>query len=48
MNIKECRFCKHCNLNNKNDIEQVHCMRYSTYVNLFDYIAIMFGREEEI
>lgn len=36
MNAKECRFCKHCDVNRTNDIEQVRCKRFSTYVNLFD------------
>ena len=36
MNTKECRFCKHCDVNRTNDIEQVRCKRFSTYVNLFD------------
>lgn len=36
MNTKECRFCKHCDVNRTNDILQVRCKRFSTYVNLFD------------
>lgn len=36
MNAKECRFCKHCDVNRTNDIHQVRCKRFSTYVNLFD------------
>ncbi len=36
MNAKECRFCKHCDPNRTNDIEQVRCKRFSTFVNLFD------------
>lgn len=37
MNAKECRFCKHCDVNRTNDILQVRCKRFSTYVNLFDW-----------
>lgn len=43
MNAKECRFCRHCDTNRTNDIEQVRCKRFSTFVNLFDkcdYFAI--------
>lgn len=36
MNAKECRFCKYCDVNRTNDISQVRCKRFSTYVNLFD------------
>ena len=36
MDAKECRFCKHCNEKRTNDIGQVRCKRFSTYVNLFD------------
>ena len=36
MNVGECRFCKHCDLNRTNDFEQVRCTKFSTYVNLFD------------
>lgn len=36
MNAKECRFCKHCDVNRTNDIGQVRCKRFSTYINLFD------------
>ena len=36
MDAKECRFCKHCDVNRTNDIGQVRCKRFSTYVNLFD------------
>lgn len=36
MNAKECRFCKYCDVNRINDISQVRCKRFSTYVNLFD------------
>lgn len=33
---KECMYCEHCDLNRINDIDQVRCKRFSTYVNLFD------------
>lgn len=36
MDAKECRFCKYCDVNRTNDIYQVRCKRFSTYVNLFD------------
>lgn len=36
MDSKECMFCKHCDVNRINDIHQVRCRRFSTYVNLFD------------
>ena len=36
MDAKECRFCKHCDVNRTNDIGQVRCTRFSTYINLFD------------
>lgn len=37
MDAKECRFCKHCDVNRTNDIHQVRCKRFSTYVNMFDW-----------
>ena len=37
MNAKECRFCKYCDVNRTNDIHQVRCKRFSTYVNMFDH-----------
>lgn len=37
MNVKECRFCKHCDAYRTNDIGKVRCKRFSTYVNLFDH-----------
>lgn len=36
MNAKECRFCRHCDINRTNDIGQVRCTRFSTFVNLFN------------
>lgn len=42
MNAKECRFCKHCDVNRTNDIGQVRCVRFSTYVNLFDFCDYFF------
>lgn len=37
MDSKECRFCKHCDVNRTNDIHQVRCKRFSTYVNMLDW-----------
>lgn len=42
MNAKECRFCKHCDVNRTNDIGQVRCKRFSIYVNLFDHCDYYF------
>ncbi len=36
MNIKECWFCKFCDTNKTNDIAQVWCNKFKTYINLFD------------
>lgn len=35
-NSKQCQFCKWCDTDRTNDISQVRCKRFSTYVNLFD------------
>lgn len=36
MNVKECRLCKSCDTNKTNDIAQVWCKKFKTYINLFD------------
>lgn len=36
MNAEECRFCMYCDVSRTNDVGQVRCKRFSTYVNLFD------------
>lgn len=47
MNAKECRFCKHCDVNRTNDIGQVRCTRFSTFVNLFDGCDYFITKESE-
>lgn len=46
MNINECWFCKFCDTNKINDISQVWCNKFKTYINMFDscdYFAFIKG-----
>lgn len=36
MNVNECWSCKFCDTNKTNDIAQVWCKKFKTYINLFD------------
>lgn len=51
MNIKECMLCKSCDTNKTNNIAQVWCKKFKTYINLFDscdYFAFKGTVEKEL
>ena len=36
MSMGTCLVCEHCDTNRTNDLKQVRCKRFSTYVDLHD------------
>lgn len=45
--MKNCMRCAYCNLNKTNDISQVWCIKFNTFINLFD-ICDYFSRNTDL
>lgn len=48
MNGKYCIWCKHCNTERKNDLNEVRCEKFSTFVKPLFFCVYFCNKSEEL